>query len=57
MYLLILNLGFGEILLICIAYLIFFGPNNLPVLMRDAGRFFYKIKRSVLDVYREFDSD
>ena len=57
MYFLIFNLGFGEIALIFITYLIFFGPNNFPSLMKDVGRIFYKIKRSISDVYREFDAD
>ena len=57
MKLLLLNLGFGEIFLIALIYLMFFGSKNLPNLMRDLGRFFYKIKRSVTDVYDEFDDD
>tara|TARA_B100000965_G_C19323826_1_gene639892 strand:+ start:419 stop:592 length:174 start_codon:yes stop_codon:yes gene_type:complete len=55
MHFLILNLGFSEIALVFIVYLIFFGPNNFPSLMRDFGRFFYKIKRSLSDLYRDFD--
>ena len=54
---LLLNLGFGEIFLIFLVYLIFFGSNNFPALMKDLGRFFYKIKNSVNEVYQEFDSD
>ena len=57
MKLLLLNLGFGEIFLIAVIYLMCFGSKNLPNLMRDLGRFFYKIKRSVTDVYEEFDPD
>tara|TARA_B100000427_G_C15440446_1_gene564917 strand:- start:644 stop:823 length:180 start_codon:yes stop_codon:yes gene_type:complete len=56
MKLLLLNLGFGEIFLIALIYLMFFGSKNLPNLMKDLGRLFYKIKRSVTDVYEEFDS-
>ena len=55
MHFLILNLGFSEIALIFIVYLIFFGPNNFPSLMRDFGRVFYKIKRSLSDLYRDLD--
>ena len=54
---LLLNLGFGEIFLIAVIYLMFFGSKNLPSLMKDMGRFFYKIKRSVTDIYEEFDSE
>ena len=43
MYLLFLNLGFGEIFIVFFIYLIFFGSKNLPDLMKDAGKFFYKI--------------
>ena len=57
MNLLLLNLGFGEVFLIALIYLMFFGSKNLPNLMKDLGRFFYKIKRSVNDIYKEFDSD
>lgn len=57
MYLLLLNLGFGEIFIVLFIYLIFFGSKNLPDLMKDAGKFFYKIKRSIDDIYKEFDTD
>ena len=54
---LLLNLGLGEIFLVMLCYLLFFGTKNFPDLMKDFGRFFYKVKRSVSDVYQEFDSD
>ena len=57
MYFLLLNLGFGEIFLIIVVYLIFFGSKNFPSLMKDFGRFFYKIKRSINEIYQELDSD
>ena len=57
MELLILNLGFGEILVVAFIYLIFFGPKSLPVLMKDFGRFFFKIKKSLDDLYQDFDTD
>ena len=57
MYFLLLNLGFGEIFLVFLLYLFFFGSKNLPVLMKDVGKFFYKIKRSIDDIYKEFDTD
>ena len=57
MKLLLLNLGFGEIFLIALIYLMFFGSKNLPNLMKDLGRFFYKIKRSVTDIYDDFDDN
>ena len=57
MELLILNLGFGEIIVVALIYLIFFGPKSLPILMKDFGRFFFKIKRSLDDLYQDFDTD
>jgi len=57
MKLLLFNLGFGEIICVAFVYLLFFGSKNLPTLMRDVGRFFYKIKSSVNDIYRDFHSD
>jgi len=57
MYLLLLNLGFGEVFVILLMYLIFFGSSNFPVLMRDFGRVFYNIKRSVSDMYDEINSN
>ncbi len=54
---LLLNLGLGEIVLVMLCYLLFFGTQNFPDLMKDFGRFYYKIKRSVSDVYKEFNSD
>ncbi|MBF25958.1 MAG: twin-arginine translocase TatA/TatE family subunit [Flavobacteriales bacterium] len=57
MYFFLLNLGFGEIFIILLIYLIFFGSKNFPSLMKDIGRVFYKIKNSIDDIYRDFDSD
>ena len=57
MYFLLLNLGFGEIALIFLVYLIFFGSKNFPSLIKDMGRTFYKIKNSINDIYKEFDSN
>ena len=57
MYFFLLNLGFGEIFLILLIYLIFFGAKNFPSLMKDVGRVFYKIKNSINDLYKEFDSN
>ena len=52
-----LNLGFGEVFLILFIYIIFFGSSNLPSLMKDFGRIFFKIKRSVNDIYNEMHSN
>ena len=57
MYFFLLNLGFGEVILIFLVYLIFFGSKNFPVLMKDLGRVFYKVKSSIDDLYKDFNSD
>ena len=57
MQILLLNLGVGEILLVGFIYLIFFGSNNLPTIMRDFGRLIFKIKNSINDMYQEFSSE
>ena len=57
MKLLFLNLGFGELLLIALIYLLFFGSKNLPTLTRDVGRFIYKVKRSINEIYDELQSN
>ncbi len=57
MYFFLLNLGFGEIFVILLMYLIFFGPSNFPKLMRDFGRIFYNIKSAVSDIYNDINSN
>ncbi|MED5307259.1 MAG: twin-arginine translocase TatA/TatE family subunit [Bacteroidota bacterium] len=56
MKVLILNLGFGEIFIISLIYVIFFGTKNLPSTMSDIGRFINRTKNSFKDVYNEFNS-
>ena len=55
MKLLLFNLGFGEVFIIAVIYLTFFGSKNLPHLMRDFGRFFNSLRRSIKDIYQDFD--
>ena len=55
MYLFILNLGIGEIILILLIYLVFFGAKSFPSMMRDFGRFMYKIKNVISDISNEID--
>ena len=43
-YLLLLNLGIGEIIFILIMYLMFFGSKNIPSLARNLGSSIRKIK-------------
>jgi len=53
--LLLFNLGFGEVFIIAVIYLTFFGSKNLPHLMRDFGRFFNYLRSSIRDIYQDFD--
>jgi Sec-independent protein translocase protein TatA len=55
MYLLILNLGIGEIILMILIYLIFFGAKDFPSMMRDFGRIVYKVKSTLNDITNEID--
>ena len=56
MKLLLLNFGFGEIILIALIYLVLFGSKNLPTVMKDLARFIYNIKESASNIYQDFDS-
>ena len=57
MQLLLFNLGIGEVLFIGLVYLLFFGSKNFPTVMRDFGRFIFKIKSSASDIYKEISAD
>jgi len=54
MKILLLNLGFGELFLVALVYLIFFGSKNLPSVMKDLGRLLFKVKNSVKEIYQDF---
>ncbi len=47
------NLGMGEILVLGVIALIVVGPEKLPSLARNIGRFINDIKRTTSDVTRE----
>ncbi len=51
------NIGLQEIFIIAFIYLVFFGTNNLPSLMRDFGRVVYKIRNFISDSYQDFGLD
>tara|TARA_B100000902_G_scaffold161518_1_gene156968 strand:+ start:341 stop:535 length:195 start_codon:yes stop_codon:yes gene_type:complete len=53
MYLLFLNLGFGEIFFILIMYLLFFGSKNLPSTAKNIGSFINKIKNTSNGIRKE----
>ena len=55
------NLGGWEIALLVIFGLIFFGPNKLPQIMRQAGKIMHEIKKASSEfqysIERELDDD
>ena len=55
------NLGGWEIAVLAIAGLVFFGPNKLPQLMRQAGKIMREIKKASSEfqysIERELDDD
>ncbi len=55
------NLGGWEIALLVICGLIFFGPNKLPQLMRQAGKIMHEIKKASSEfqfsIERELEDD
>lgn len=46
------GVGFGEIIVVAIIFLLLFGPNKLPQMARDIGRFVAEARRSV-DEFKE----
>ncbi len=51
------NLGFGEILLIAIVILIFFGPKKLPEIGKSIGKGLSEFKRAMRDVQENITSE
>ena len=53
------DIGFWELLLICIVALLIVGPEKLPGLVREVSRWVRKIRRSIIEaryeLEREFD--
>lgn len=49
------NFGLTEIVAIVVLVLIFFGPKELPEIVRTLARLFRDLRRSVNEVVREFD--
>jgi sec-independent protein translocase protein TatA len=50
------NLGFQEIALIAIVFLIFFGPKKIPEVMHGIGRGVREFRRAMDDVKSEISS-
>ena len=50
------NFGFGEILLIVVVILIFFGPKKIPDIAQSIGKGIKEFKRAMRDVQDEVSS-
>ena len=49
-----LNIGWTELLLITIVFLIFIKPKDIPFFIKKIATFFYKIKNYISDITEEF---
>jgi sec-independent protein translocase protein TatB len=49
-----LNVGFGEILLIAALALVVVGPERLPKLLRTAGQYYARLRRSAQELQMAF---
>ncbi|MCL4511231.1 MAG: Sec-independent protein translocase protein TatB [Bacteroidetes bacterium] len=47
------NIGFGELLLIIIVLIVFFGPKRIPDIMQSVGKGMREFKRAMRDVQDE----
>jgi sec-independent protein translocase protein TatA len=52
----LMNLGFGEIVLILLVALLIFGPSKLPKLGRAAGETLHEFKKGMKEVIED-DAD
>lgn len=51
------GIGFNEMLVIGLLFLVLFGPSKLPQMARDLGRFLNEARRSVDEFKTELVSD
>ena len=51
------NIGWTELLLITIVFLIFIKPKDFPFFIKKIATFFYKIKNYISDITEEFKED
>jgi sec-independent protein translocase protein TatA len=50
------NIGFGELLVIALFILIFFGPKKIPDIARSLGKAIREFRKAMQDVQSEFQS-
>ena len=51
------NIGWTELLLITIVFLIFIKPKDIPLFIKKIATFFYKIKNYISDITEEFKEE
>ena len=51
------NIGWTELLLITIVFLIFIKPKDIPFFIKKIATFFYKIKNYISDVTEDFKEE
>ena len=51
------NIGWTELLLITIVFLIFIKPKDFPFFIKKIATFFYKVKNYISDITEEFKED
>ena len=51
------DLSLGELLMIAVLAIVFIGPDDLPKMMRLAGRYYAKIRRASDDLRRAFNAE
>ena len=51
------NIGWTELLLITIVFLIFVKPKDIPFFIKKIAKFFYKIKNYISDITEEFKEE
>ena len=51
------NIGWTELLLITIVFLIFIKPKDIPFFIKKIATFFYKIKNYISDITEEFKEE
>ncbi|MGC8594254.1 MAG: Sec-independent protein translocase protein TatB [Candidatus Kryptoniota bacterium] len=49
------NIGFGELILILLVIIIFFGPKRIPDIAQSIGKGIREFKRAMRDVQDEID--
>ena len=51
------NIGWTELLLITIVFLIFIKPKDIPFFIKKIAKFFYKIKNYISDITEEIKEE